>query len=93
LSDVRLSDIALKGEGETGDRDDESSGLVSDEALVERREVEGLEDMLASMSAGSDRRVGVGRPAMDEMKQLRKALEELCVKVGLEVDFRSSVER
>jgi hypothetical protein len=91
LSNIRLSDIVPRSEKEYHERGgrevDGGNELVQDETLMEKRDMEGLEDMLANMNASADGRVNVERPTGDDVKELGRALEALCAKAELEVDF------
>ncbi|KAK1225988.1 hypothetical protein PQX77_000679 [Marasmius sp. AFHP31] len=92
LSNIRFSDIAprdleaeqharehLEMEGEDADDDTDVN-----EELAEKRRMEGLEDMLSQMTAGTHSMAGEQkRPTMEDVHRLKDRLQRLTILVGL----------
>jgi hypothetical protein len=95
LSNVRFSDIVPRDlDAEEHARQhllSDTKDIVTNEELVERRNMEGLEDMLTRLTPGtSEEKVGKGqggRPTIDDVKRLKERLETLCRGVGLDIDW------
>jgi hypothetical protein len=91
LSNVRFSDIAPRDlDAEEHARQhllSDPEDIVTNEELMEKRQVEGLEDMLSKLTAGGSGGMGQGRPTMDDVRRLKDRLETLCREVGLNLDW------
>lgn len=96
LGEVRFSDIVprdeeaerhalehLALEGKAVD-DDEDIVEMSEEIRT-KRDIEGLEDMMAMLNAGDRREAAEGRPrpTMDDVRMMREELRKLCRELGL----------
>ncbi|KAF4612339.1 hypothetical protein D9613_003930 [Agrocybe pediades] len=86
LSKVRFSDIMprdleaeqharehLEAEGET---------LVENEQIAAKRDIEGLEDMLANLGSAKE-----ARPTVEDVHSLKSRLEVLSIRLGLNVNW------
>ncbi|KAF9260466.1 hypothetical protein L218DRAFT_962624 [Marasmius fiardii PR-910] len=92
LSNVRFSDIAprdleaeehAKEHLEMGDEDDE---MDVNEELDQKNKMEGLEDMLARLTAAvNPTDVSQKRPTWEDVQQLKNRLQNLAVRLGLPV--------
>lgn len=87
LSKVRFSDIVprdleaeqharehLEAEGET---------LDGNEDIATKRDIEGLEDMLANLGASND----AARPTIEDVRALKSRLEVLSIRLGLNLNW------
>lgn len=90
LLSVRFSDIAPRDlEAEQHAREhlrSDDSGLAENEELVQKRDMEGLEDMLARLTGGVASAAGAspqGRPTKEDVAKLKQRLQALGVKLGL----------
>ncbi|KAK7468955.1 hypothetical protein VKT23_003454 [Stygiomarasmius scandens] len=98
LSRIRFSDIVppdleaeaharehLEMERTDGDKDD---AMDENEELADKRKMEGLEDMLASLTAGTGNVAqNEKRPTAEDVQRLKARLVGLCTSSGLSVDW------
>lgn len=94
LSKVRFSDIMPRDlEAEQHAREHlEAEGMELDvhEDLAAKRDMEGIEDMLASLSAGNDKIKGESaRPTPDDVQALKSRLGILSDHLGLAINWSS----
>ncbi|TFK36512.1 hypothetical protein BDQ12DRAFT_686541 [Crucibulum laeve] len=92
LSDIRFSDISPRDlEAEEHARqhlEDDEHGMDVNEEIAEKREVEGLEDMLAKLTAGTSMGAHeTGRPTEDDVRVLKGRLENLVQRMGITVNW------
>lgn len=87
LSSIRFTDIAPRDlEAEEHARqhlEDDDAGLDVNEELAEKRKMEGLEDMLARLTAGSTQSNGQRNLSMDDVTLLKGRLDNLALALGL----------
>ncbi|KIK78741.1 hypothetical protein PAXRUDRAFT_834464 [Paxillus rubicundulus Ve08.2h10] len=90
LISVRLSDITPHDlEAEQHAREhlgSDDPGLAENEELVQKRDMEGLEDMLAQLTAGVASAPGAppqARPTKEDVAKLKQRLRALGAKLGL----------
>ncbi|THV03002.1 hypothetical protein K435DRAFT_652239, partial [Dendrothele bispora CBS 962.96] len=100
LSRIRFSDIApldleaeaharehLEAERAAGDNDKDDA-MDENEELTDKRKMEGLEDMLANLTAGAGKGAGnEKRPTADDVQKLKERLLALCTDLGLSVNW------
>ncbi|PPQ69970.1 hypothetical protein CVT24_003674 [Panaeolus cyanescens] len=96
LSHIRFSDVVprdLEAEQHAlehlHDKDEENETVedieMENEGLKDKRDVERLEDMFASLSSNAGNVVKSQRPTIEDVHRLRERLNALCEKVGLGV--------
>jgi hypothetical protein len=89
LNDIRFSDIAPPDtEAEEHARvhlEQTAADIIEDETLLEKKELESLEDMLSSMGTSST--VPSARPTMQSVVQIYDRLHSICK--DLEVDINA----
>ncbi|KAF9074644.1 hypothetical protein BDP27DRAFT_143595 [Rhodocollybia butyracea] len=95
LSKIRFSDIAPRDlEAEAHAREhlemDSDEKMEENEELTAKRNMEGLEDMLARLSADSVAGSGERKLGMEDVKELKWMTGELCKRMGLKVQVESS---
>jgi len=62
--------------------------LEMNEEVAEKWKFEGLEDMLAQLTAGTNReRNRAGRPTIEDVRLLKARLEALACRLGLNFNF------
>ncbi|KAJ7198592.1 hypothetical protein GGX14DRAFT_666180 [Mycena pura] len=93
LAAVRFSDIVPPDlEAETHAREhlaeEDDFAMDENEGLRDRREMEGLEDMVARLSAGTVKTAvaETSRPTMDDVRMLEGRLHALNMRLGLDVN-------
>lgn len=92
LSDVRFSDIAppdLQAEEHARlhlEQTGEEMDVTSNESLVEKRRVEQVEDMFASLTATGTEKEKKKRPTLEDVGKLKGRLSEMCQVLGLGID-------
>ncbi|KAK7039224.1 hypothetical protein VNI00_010129 [Paramarasmius palmivorus] len=91
LANVRFSDIAPRDlEAEEHAREHleiDGEEMDENEEVAGKREVEGLEDMLAKLTAGANPSSGHERPTVDDVHRLKERLQTLCEAAGLDVNW------
>ncbi|KAJ7623659.1 hypothetical protein FB45DRAFT_112349 [Roridomyces roridus] len=92
LANVRFTDVVPRDlEAEAHAREhlaDDEHGVDENEELKEKRKMEGLEDMLAQLTAGAPS-AGMGdkpRPTMEDVRALEDRLKALSARLGLPVE-------
>ncbi|KAF9054044.1 hypothetical protein BJ165DRAFT_1381558 [Panaeolus papilionaceus] len=96
LSQMRFSDIVprdLEAEQHAlehlPDKEEEGETVedieMENEELKDKRDVERLEDMFASLSSNAGTATKTPRPTMEDVHKLRERLNALCQKIGLGV--------
>ncbi|KAH7885099.1 hypothetical protein F5I97DRAFT_1882473 [Phlebopus sp. FC_14] len=89
LSHIRFSDIAprdLEAERHAREHlDTDDPSLPESDELAEKRGMEGLEDMLSQLSAGTAGEIPQGRPTMADVTVLRQRLRALTGALGLNI--------
>ncbi|KAH7910841.1 hypothetical protein BJ138DRAFT_60868 [Hygrophoropsis aurantiaca] len=89
LGNIRFSDIVPRDlEAEQHAREhleSDDPGLDESEELVERKKMEGLEDMLQKLSAGNIASSTQDRPTREDMHRLKQRLATLSEALGLQV--------
>ncbi|KAF9236518.1 hypothetical protein BU15DRAFT_49926 [Melanogaster broomeanus] len=87
LLSIRFSDVAPRDlEAEQHSRehlDSDDSGLVENGELVQKRDIEGLTDMLSQMTASTVGAAPHGRPIKEDVTNLKERLSALSAKFGL----------
>jgi len=91
LAAVRFSDIAppdLEAEMHAREHLAEEDDFTMDEneGLRDRRQMEGLEDRVARLSAGTAALAETSRPTMDDVRMLEGRLHALNTRLGLDVN-------
>lgn len=77
LNEVRFSDIAPRDlQAEEHAREHLEDGMDVNEELVEKRDVEQLEDMLSGLGSGQR-----ARPTLDSVRALAQRLEKLVEEI------------
>ena len=92
LANIRFPDIAPRDlEAEEHARqhlEADDSELEVNEQVAEKRQMEGLKNMLAQLTAGTNTgRSGSGRPTLEDVQLLRRRLETLIQRLGLIVNL------
>jgi hypothetical protein len=92
LADIRFMDIAPRDlEAEEHVRQDleaDYSEIEVNEEVAEKRQMEGLEDMLAQLTPGaSTGQIQSGRPTLEDVRLLKGRLEVLIQDLGLSIDM------
>ncbi|KAG1797782.1 uncharacterized protein HD556DRAFT_1355301 [Suillus plorans] len=89
LAGIRFSDIApVDQEAEQHAREhlDANDDLIEQsEELLQKREMEGLEDMLQRLTAGATSRPLQGRPTREDVIRLKEGILTLGAQLGLDV--------
>lgn len=95
LSKVRFSEIAPRDlEAEAHAREhlnmngDDDAEMDENEELAQKRQMEGLEDMLDRLTAGTNAvRSEQPKLTMDDVQNIKTRILSLCAKLGLAVDW------
>ncbi|KAF9011209.1 hypothetical protein BDQ17DRAFT_1233860 [Cyathus striatus] len=92
LSRIRFSDIVPRDlEAEEHARqhlESDEYGLDVNEGIADKRDMEGLEDMLAKLSAGATMSTSdKSRPKMDDVRLLKERLGALTQRIGIDVNW------
>lgn len=95
MSGVRFTDIAprdLEAEAHAREHlESEGSEMEVNDGLAEKRKMEGIEDMLAQLSAGTGGGAGTsGRLTVDDVRGLKVRLEALTGQFGVLVPANRS---
>ncbi|KIJ59468.1 hypothetical protein HYDPIDRAFT_100642 [Hydnomerulius pinastri MD-312] len=89
ISSIRFSDIAPRDvEAEQHARehlDSDDPGLAESDELAQKRNMEGLEDMLSHLTAGVGGASPQGRPTLEDVAKLKERLSSLSTKLGLSI--------
>jgi len=87
LSAIRFSDVVPRDlEAEEHARqhlEDKGEELDENEEIADRRQMEGIEDMLAQLTSGTGNENGEKRPTMDDVGNLEQRLRVLTEGLGL----------
>ncbi|KAF8875217.1 hypothetical protein CPB84DRAFT_1689704 [Gymnopilus junonius] len=86
LARVRFSDIVprdLEAEQHAREHLEKEDGADENEETARRREMEGIEDMLANLGASGKAKDTSGRPTVDDVHALRDRLAVLAERLGL----------
>lgn len=91
LGNIRFADIVPRDlEAEEHARQhlaEEDQEMEVNEEIAEKRKMEGIEDMLANLTAGSGANTHhTGRPTVDDLQKLRKRLQDSTARLGLELN-------
>jgi len=90
LSNIRFSDIMPRDlEAEAHARQHlEEEGVKIDvpEKIAAKRDIEGIEDMLANLAAGSNP-TGTTRPSVDDVRILKDRLKVLSHRLNLQIEW------
>ncbi|KAG1743299.1 uncharacterized protein EDB91DRAFT_238992 [Suillus paluster] len=87
LASVRFSDIAPPDqEAEQHAREHlDDAPIGQSEELLQKKEMEGLEDMLQRLTAGSPSTPSQGRPTREDVVRLREGIMTLSGQLGLDI--------
>ena len=91
LANLRFSDIAprdLEAEEHARQHMEANDDYEMDvgEELAEKREVEGIEDLLAKLTAGKNTK-DPGRPTVEDLKGLNERLQALSSRLSLDLTW------
>jgi len=87
LTDIAPSDLQAEEHARQHMQADECE-LEMNEEVAEKCKFEGLEDMLAQLTAGTNReRNRAGRPTIEDVRLLKARLEALAYRLGLTINF------
>jgi hypothetical protein len=91
LANLRFSDIAprdLEAEEHARQHMEASDdyGMEVGEELAEKREMEGIEDLLAKLTAGKNTKDS-GRPTVEDLIRLNERLQALSSRLSLELTW------
>ncbi|ESK93919.1 hypothetical protein Moror_12967 [Moniliophthora roreri MCA 2997] len=91
LSNVRFSDIAppdLEAEAHAREHlETDGEDMDENEEVADKRKMEGLEDMLARLTPGTNAMPSQARPTMDDVHRLKYRLRVLSKAAGLGINW------
>ena len=91
LSKIRFSDIMPRDlEAEEHARQhlgEEGVEIDVHEKIAARQDIEGIEDMLANLTAGTNLATGTARPSVDDVRILKDRIKVLSDRLNLQIDW------